>query len=103
MMCKDGVNKKPALKEPARRTCCRGNLRYIVACCILGSNSLTRYLSMPPNGEIAIPIYKNIPQALGVNGFEILKRGSFRRNACAPVIPSIENGAGLSPLRRDRK
>src|ERR1700730_10567589 len=79
---------------------CRGNLRYIVACRVLGSNSLTRYLGMPPNGEIAIPVYKNIPQALGVNGFEILKRGSFRRNASAPVIPSIENGAGLSPLRR---
>jgi hypothetical protein len=96
MMCKDGVNKKPALKEPARRTCLSGKFEIYVACCVLGSNSLTRYLGMPPNGEIAIPIYKNIPQALGVNGFEISKRGFFRRNACAPAIPSMEKGAGLS-------
>jgi hypothetical protein len=38
---------------------------------------------MPPNGEIAIPVYKNIPQALGVNCFEI---GRFYQTALFGLI-----------------
>jgi hypothetical protein len=51
-----------------------GNLRYLWACCVLGSKSLTRCLGMPPNGEIAIPFDINTLSALGVNDFEILNR-----------------------------
>ena len=45
-------------------------VRYIRACCVVGSKSLTRYLGMPPDGEIAIPIHKNTFSPLGVNRLE---------------------------------
>ena len=74
MMCKDGVNKKPALKEPVRCTCLSGKIEIY-------RGMLRPWLEKPDAmlGHAAwrgdrYPHAQNTSSALGVNDFEIPKR-----------------------------
>jgi hypothetical protein len=72
----------------------REKLKYMKACCVLGSKSLTRCLGMPPSGETAIPMRKiNHPQRTMSMASKCRSVGSFPLDACAATLRSIENGA----------
>jgi hypothetical protein len=78
------------------------------ACSVLGSESLTRCLGMPPRGEIAIPHAQKIHLWRSVSTISNRQSGSsFPQNACAATamsdcrtsIPHSSGRAGRSAAR----